>query len=100
LQAAGEEPGTGRLHLFVEHIDIADHIFALLGPVVAVGVMNRNQILRHNFSFSCDCLRAGHLPAFTMTTNNPTRIRQTVGENFSAKQRGSSGFRTNDPAEI
>jgi predicted deacylase len=47
LQAAGEEPGTGSLHLFVEHIDIADHRFALCGRVIVVGVVNSNQILRH-----------------------------------------------------
>ena len=47
LQTAGEEPGTGSPHLFVEHIDIADHRLVLYGRVIVVGVVNSNQILRH-----------------------------------------------------
>jgi len=37
----------------------------LRGTVVTVGEVNSNQILRHDFSSSCNCLRAGQLPAFT-----------------------------------
>jgi HrpA-like RNA helicase len=43
LQAAGEEPGTGSLHLFVEHIDIADHRFALCGRVIVIHLLAPNQ---------------------------------------------------------
>jgi hypothetical protein len=74
LQAAGEEPGTGSLHLFVEHIDVAGHLLALQGRVVVVGVVNSNQILRH--VCSCNSFSGGVLcPSFTTTTNGRTGIR-------------------------
>src|SRR5208283_1911345 len=50
-EAAGEKPGAGSFHLYIEHVDIAGHRFALGRRVVVFGVVNRDQILRHNFSF-------------------------------------------------
>src|ERR1700693_4241093 len=47
-EPAGENPGTSSHHLFVEHVDIAAHRFVLCGRVVVVGVVNSNQILRHD----------------------------------------------------
>src|SRR3984885_10497328 len=41
-EAASENPGTGGRYLFVEHVIIAHHRFAFEGPVVTVGVVNRN----------------------------------------------------------
>jgi hypothetical protein len=49
-QPASEEPDTLGLHLFVEHVDIAFHLFVLCGRVKVVGQVNRNQVLRHTFS--------------------------------------------------
>jgi hypothetical protein len=49
-EAASENPYTGSDHLAVERVDIALHRFALDGRVVVVRVVNRNQILRHDFS--------------------------------------------------
>jgi hypothetical protein len=51
VQTADENPDTSSDHLFVEHVDIATHRFVLDGWVVVVGVVNGNQILRHDFSF-------------------------------------------------
>jgi hypothetical protein len=49
-EAANENPDTGSHHLIVERVDIAGHRFVLCGRVVVVGVVNSNQILRHDFS--------------------------------------------------
>jgi hypothetical protein len=43
-------PDTASHHLLVERVDIAGHCFGLDGRVVIVGMVNSNQILRHNFS--------------------------------------------------
>jgi len=68
-EPASEKPGASSFHLFVEHVDIADHRFALLGRVVVVGVVNSNQILRHDFSFSLTAYEPGGCPAFTTSSN-------------------------------
>src|SRR6266851_5220411 len=50
---AVEETGSecGLIHPpYVEHVDIVFHRFGLDGRVVIVGVVNSNQILRHDFS--------------------------------------------------
>ena len=49
-QAASENPDTSSHHLDVKRTDIPAHRFALAGRVIVVGVVNRNQILRHDFS--------------------------------------------------
>jgi hypothetical protein len=49
-QASNENPDTSSLHLLVERVDIVFHRFALAGRVIVVGVVNSNQILRHDFS--------------------------------------------------
>src|SRR5260370_1004168 len=87
-EATNENPDTGSHHLVVERVDIAGHRFGLCGRVVVVGVVNSNQILRHDFSYSCNGLllvtalgRAG-CPAFTIWSNRRTGIRQIVQELF------------------
>jgi hypothetical protein len=52
LPDAGRQrnPDTCSLHLVAEHVDIAVHRFVLEGRVIVVGVVNRNQISRHDFS--------------------------------------------------
>src|SRR5271165_782680 len=52
-EAANENPDTGGHHLLVECDDIADDRFALFRWVVVIGVVNRDQVLRHDSSFSC-----------------------------------------------
>src|ERR1700685_1071703 len=49
-EAANEFPDPGSHHLIVELVDIAGHRFVLCRRVVVVGVVNSNQILRHDFS--------------------------------------------------
>ena len=53
----------------------------LYGRVVAVGVVNRNQILRHDFSFSCR-LWAGRLPCLHHIDERPDRNSTKRGEFF------------------
>lgn len=49
-EAANEDPDTGSHHLVVERVDIAGYRFGLCGRVVVVGVVNSDQMLRHDFS--------------------------------------------------
>src|SRR5579863_1065467 len=46
-QATDENNDPRGAHLFIERVDIAPHRFAFCGRVVAVRVVNSNQILRH-----------------------------------------------------
>jgi hypothetical protein len=52
--------------------------FAFEGPVVTVGKVNRNQIMRHDFSFSCNDLRAGGLPRLHDIVVRETENRQLL----------------------
>jgi hypothetical protein len=85
LQAASEKPGTGSLHLFVEHVDIAAHCFVLDGRVVVIRVVNRYQKLLHVFSYIV--VRGRPFAPFIFWTNGRTRIRQIVDANLCRKAR-------------
>src|SRR5215475_11217128 len=47
-EAANENPDTSSLHLLVERVDVAGHRFVLCGWVIVVGMVDSNQILRHD----------------------------------------------------
>src|SRR5260370_218444 len=51
-QPASEEPDALSLHLLVEHINIAFRRFVHARRVKVVWQVNRNQVLRHDFSFN------------------------------------------------
>jgi hypothetical protein len=73
---ASKTSDTSSSHLFVEHVDIALHLFALCdGWVVVVGVVNSNQILQDDFSN--DGLRVARYSEFTMLDEWPDRNSTT-----------------------
>jgi hypothetical protein len=83
MQAANENPDASSLHLAVERVDIAGHRFVLCdGRIVVVGVVNSNQVLRHDFS--CNGLRAGRLPCLHNIDERPGRNSTKRPRNFSA----------------
>jgi hypothetical protein len=83
MQAASEDPDTSSHHLDVERVDIAHHRFVLCdGRVVAIGVVNSNQILRHDFS--CNDFRAGRLPCLHDTVERPDRNSTNRRRDFPA----------------
>jgi hypothetical protein len=71
VQAASEKPDTSSLHLFVEHVDIANHFFALDGRVVVIRVVNRYQKLLHVFSYIVVSGRPFAPPSFSGRTAGP-----------------------------
>src|SRR5512132_2868430 len=70
VQAAGENPGPGRLQLLVEELDLLPGLLhLLLGHVggLAVDAVDRQQVLGHGGPPRA----GGHVPPLTLTTNGP-----------------------------
>src|SRR5262245_19159982 len=82
MQTADENPDTRSDHLFVEHVDIATHRFVLDGRVVVVGVVNSNQVLRHDYS--CNGLRAGRVSSLHYLVERPDRNSTNRPKNIPA----------------
>jgi hypothetical protein len=81
-KASDENPDTGSHHFAVERVDLVGHRLGFDGRVVVVGVVNRNQILRHDFFFSCNGLRAGRLPCLHDIVERPDRNSTNRPRNF------------------
>ena len=75
-QATDEYPGTGSHHLVVECVDVTVHRFVLDGRIEVIGVVNGDEIPRHDISFRVVGGRAG----FTMATNERAGFRQVARE--------------------